>query len=199
MMLWTMAGSVMLAGLAGCRAEQTQEAKAPEVDLDVDAGQWPRYKVKWADVDVGTTERTVTVPIVRVEKQTRQISVPYIDINPPGTGDREERAVTIELDVPHTGYELQITDVLAAGDGLWVVAHLTGAASAGGMGATRVSDQVVVNAPDDLDVRKVVIGQRPDGVFNQQFRFVASRAALNEQVPAGARVLYHRESKPQVS
>jgi hypothetical protein len=197
-MLWT-TSTIVLASFGGCRAEQTKEAEAPRVDVDVDAGQWPRYKVQWADVDVGTTQRTITVPVVRVQKETRQISVPYIDINPPGAGDREERVVAIEVDVPHAGYQLQITDVLAAEDGLWVVAELSDVSPSKGAVATRVSDQVVVNAPDDLDVRKVVIGNRPDGVFNQQFRFFASREALNQQLPDGARVLYRTDSNAQAN
>jgi hypothetical protein len=195
-LLWTMTSVVALASFAGCRAEQTQEAKAPEVDVDVESGQWPRYKVQWADVDVGTTQRTVTVPVVRVERETREISVPYIDINPPGAGDREERTVAVEVDVPHAGYQLQITDVLAHSDELWVVAHLIEASPEQGGGSTRLADQVVVNAPSDLDVEKVVVGGRPEGVFNRQHRFVESRAALDEQLPRGARVLYRAETTP---
>lgn len=195
-LLWTMTSAILLANLAGCRAEQTQEAKAPEVDVDLESGQWPRYEVQWADVDVGTTQRTVTVPVVRVEKETREITVPYIDINPPGAGDREERTVAVEVDVPHAGYQLQITDVLAHRDELWVVAHLVEASPDQGGGSTRLADQVVVNAPSDLEVEKVVVGGRPDGMFNRQHRFVESRAALNEQLPRGARVLYRADASP---
>jgi hypothetical protein len=85
------------AGVAACRVEQTQEPQAPAVDVDVDPGQWPNYDVSWADVDVGTREATVEVPIVRVERETRQITVPYIDINPPGSADREEQTISMEL------------------------------------------------------------------------------------------------------
>ena len=57
---------ILLVSLSACTAEQTQQARAPEVDVAVEPGQWPRYKVNWADVDVGTRERTITVPIVTV-------------------------------------------------------------------------------------------------------------------------------------
>ena len=178
--------------LAGCQTEQTREARAPDVDVDVDPGQWPRYNIKWADVDVGTREQTVTVPVVRVEKEQRQVSLPYIDINPPGSATREERTVSIEADVPHAGYDLQIAEVRAAGDTMWVIARLTEGKESATQEVTRVGDRVVVNAPEDLNVRRVVIGERPEGVQNQQYRFVPTMAALEQQIPQGARVLYRR-------
>lgn len=193
MTIWAIAGAVALAGTVACTAEQTQEAKAPDVDMDVEAGQWPQYDVKWADVDVGTTERTVTVPVVKVEQEQRQVSVPYIDINPPNARDREERTVAFDVDVPHAGYTLQIAEVRASGDDLWVIARLTeGEGTSAAQATTRVSDQIVVNVPDDLDVHKIVVGQRPDGVYNQQFRFVDSMSALGPRIPSGARVIYSR-------
>ena len=97
-MTWTVVGCLAVFGAAGCTTEQTQPGEAPDIDVDVDPGQWPEYKVNWADVDVGTREQTVTVPVVRIEQETRQVTVPYIDINPPGAGNREERTIQ----VPHT-------------------------------------------------------------------------------------------------
>lgn len=180
--------------LPGCQAEQTREARAPDVDVDVDPGQWPKYNIKWADVDVGTREQTVTVPVVRVEKEQRQVSVPYIDINAPGSPSREERTVSVEVDVPHPGYDLQIAEVRAAGDTMWVIARLTEGKESAAQEVTRVGDRVVVNAPEDLNVRRVVVGERPEGIQNQQYRFVQSMAALEPQIPQGARVLYRRGS-----
>ena len=188
-----------LVSLGACQAEQTQEARPPDVDVDVDPGQLPRYNVKWADVDVGTREQTVTVPVVRIERETRQVSVPYIDINPPGSRDREERTVTVEVDVPHAGYEVQITEVRAAGDTLWVIARLNEGTAPSTQAVTRASDQVVINAPEDLNVRRVIVGQRPEGVYNRQYRFVESMAALEGQIPGGARVLYQRGGAGQQS
>jgi hypothetical protein len=189
----TVTVSLALLGLAGCTTEQTQEAKAPDVDMEFEAGQWPKYDVKWADVDVGTRERTVTVPVVRVEQETREVSVPYLDINPPAGGAREEQTVAIEVDVPHSGHQLQIVEVRAAGDALWVIGQLTETGDDTTQVATRVSDQVVVNAPEDLNIRKVVVGERPEGSYNQQFRFVDSMGALEQRIPEGARVLYRRD------
>ena len=186
------AAVLLVAGAAGCSTEQTAPGKAPDVDVDVDPGRWPEYKVNWADVDVGTRERTVTVPVVQVTQETRQVQVPYIDINPPGARDREERTIQVEVDAPHAGYQLQIMEVRASADDLWVIAQLREGSAPAAQAVTRVSDQVVVNAPSNLDVRKVIVGPRPAGGYNEQHRFVDSMEALNQSIPQGSRVLYQR-------
>lgn len=191
---WWLAVLLAVPLVGGCQVEREQPAEAPDIDVDVDPGQWPDYDVNWADVDVGTQERTVEVPVVRVVEEKRQVSVPYIDINPPNARDREERMISMELEVPHAGYQLQIMDVRAANDDLWVIGRLMETETPQARGAARVSDHVVVNAPADLDVRRVIVGERPDGMFNQQYRFVESEAALAQQLPAGARSLYQRGS-----
>jgi hypothetical protein len=177
----------------GCNVERTQEARAP--DVDVDPGQWPKYDVKWADVDVGTTERTITVPKLEVRREQETVQVPYIDINVPGAGDRAERTVTVELEVPSSGYDVEIKEIRAAGDELWVISELQKrAGQPAAQAITRVDDRVVIRSPEDLDVRKIVIGSRPEGVYNQQYTFVENRSALEERIPAGGRVIYQRGS-----
>jgi len=174
----------------GCSVEQTKSAKAPDVDVDVDPGRWPKYDVNWADVDVGTTTRTVTVPKLEWKREEMQVQVPYIDIKAPNANNREERTVTVELEVPDAGYDLNIREVRAAGDQLWVISELKKTGEAGA-GYGRVSDQVVVNAPEDLRVHRVVVGERPEGVYNQQYSFYSDRQALQQKLPqGGGRVLY---------
>lgn len=187
-----------LAMVSGCAVDQTQEARAPDVDVEVDAGRWPQYKVNWADIDVGTSERTITVPVVRIEKETRQITVPFIDINPPGARDRDEQAISIDVDVPHAGYELQIAEVRASGDDLWVVGTLRETGTPRAQVITRVSDRVVINAPEDLDIRRVIVGERPSGADNEQLRFIGSMDGLEQIIPDGARLLYRRNALPGV-
>ena len=51
-------------GLAACDVDQTEEGEMP--DIQVEGGNMPEYDVETADVDVGTEERTVEVPIVDV-------------------------------------------------------------------------------------------------------------------------------------
>ena len=198
---WRALGSVT-AALAfvfavGCTVEQTREGKAP--DVDVEGGRLPMYDVNWADVDVGTAERTIEVPVVRVVEETRQVSVPYIDINPPGGRDREERTIALTVDVPHGGYTLQIAEMRVAGDDLWVIGQLNEEGGAPATQAiTRVSDHAVVNVPEDLDIRKVIIGARPPGVSNQEYRFVDSMSQLNQQLPQNARTIYQRSGGQQI-
>ncbi|HEX3527688.1 MAG TPA: hypothetical protein VH988_11515 [Thermoanaerobaculia bacterium] len=48
----------------GCRVRQTQEGKAPEVE--VKGGQVPKYDVQTGSVDVKTKEKTIKVPEVDV-------------------------------------------------------------------------------------------------------------------------------------
>jgi hypothetical protein len=179
-------------GSVGCTVEKTRSGKAP--DVDADPGLWPKYDVKWADVDVGTTTKTITVPKLEWKREQTQIQVPYIDIKAPGAGGREERTISVELEVPSRGYDLQIREIRAAGDELWVVSELKQTGDPGN-GYARVSDQVVVNAPEDLRVRRVIIGQRPEGVYNQQYTFYSDMTALQERMPQhGGRVLYQRSA-----
>ena len=192
---WTsVSAALVLAGTgASCSVEETREATAPDVDVDVDPGRWPKYDVNWADVDVGTSERTVQVPVVRIERQPREITVPYIHIDVPGAGTVEDRTINVAADVPHGGYALEIQEVRAAADDLWVVARLTEKEAVKSPRAlTRVSDRVVVNAPDDLDVRTIIVGERPATANNEPHRFVSSMDELNRMIPNQARVIYQR-------
>lgn len=53
-------------GLAACDVDQTQEGEAPEVEINADAGQLPRYDVDGPQVNVGTENVVVQVPDVDV-------------------------------------------------------------------------------------------------------------------------------------
>lgn len=184
--------------VSGCAVDQTQEVRSPDVAVEVEAGRWPQYKVNWADVDVGMSERAITVPIVKTETETRQITVPHIDIHPPGASGRVEQVISIELDVPHAGYELQVAEIRASGDDLWVIGRLreTGTPSVHVM--TRLSDSVAIKAPQDLDIRKLVVGERPGGIGNEHLRFIDSMDRVEQIVPDGARVLYRRIALPGI-
>lgn len=62
-----MPGVVLAAalGVTGCDVEQTEEGEMP--DVEVQGGNMPEYDVEGPDVDVGTQEKTVTVPDVDVD------------------------------------------------------------------------------------------------------------------------------------
>lgn len=64
---WLIPGAVLLTtlGMAGCDVEKTEEGEMPEVN--VEGGKMPEYDVDTPDVDVGTKEKTVTVPDIDVD------------------------------------------------------------------------------------------------------------------------------------
>ncbi|SDS55557.1 hypothetical protein SAMN05216421_1739 [Halopseudomonas xinjiangensis] len=65
---WIAPAAILTAalGLAACDVEQTEEGSMPDVDVSAEGGNMPEYDVDAADVDVGTREKTVTVPDVDV-------------------------------------------------------------------------------------------------------------------------------------
>lgn len=62
--------------------DQTQEAKLPDVNVDVEGGQLPSYDVQTGSVDVGTEKKTIKVPEVDVNMVEKEITVPSIDVDP---------------------------------------------------------------------------------------------------------------------
>ncbi len=177
----------LIAGLAvvllpACTVEQTQEAEPPDVDVDVTGGQLPRFDIDGPDIDVGLKETTVKVPKLVVVMEEVDVEVPYIDIDLPGE-DEEERTVSVEIEVPNDGYEVDIQEVYAVDGELWVISRVNP-----GQGLEkkhRKADHVVINAPGDLDVRHFVIGDRPAGSHNSQYRFIDSKDALSKKLENG--------------
>ena len=66
--------------LSSCDVKQTQEAKAPKVE--VSPGQMPKYDVDTAKVSVDSEKKEVTVPKVTTEQKT--ITVPDVNVTMPG-------------------------------------------------------------------------------------------------------------------
>jgi hypothetical protein len=62
-----------------CKVRQTQEAKAPEVE--VKDGQMPKFDVDPAKVTVQPKETEVTVPKITTEERT--VTVPDVDVTMP--------------------------------------------------------------------------------------------------------------------
>jgi membrane-bound lytic murein transglycosylase B len=73
------AAAATVLSLASCRVKQTQEAKAPEVE--VKEGQMPKYDVDAAKVTVQPQQKEITVPKVTTEQRT--ITVPDVDVTMP--------------------------------------------------------------------------------------------------------------------
>ncbi len=66
--------------VAACEVDQTQEAKAPDVDVNATGGQLPEFDVDAKEVVVGTTESNVAVPDVDVETKETTVKVPTVEI-----------------------------------------------------------------------------------------------------------------------
>ena len=62
---------------------KTQEGRLPDVDVDVESGQLPKYDIDTPDVDIGTKEVTVKVPDVDVDMEEKTVTVPDVDIEMP--------------------------------------------------------------------------------------------------------------------
>jgi hypothetical protein len=173
--------------LGACRVEQEETGSLPDVDVDVEPGSLPEYDVQGPDVNVGVTERTVTVPRVVVVQEEETVDVPYIDVDLPDA-ERVERTITPEVEVPSGGYDLSIEAVYAVEDELWVVSSLEEIDPDAPEATVRVSDRVVLNAPD-MSVRHFIVGERPEGTFNEQYTFINSREEISSELNAG-RQLY---------
>ena len=78
-MPFLLSAALLTVSTTGCRVRQTQEGEMPEVKVETEGGQMPKYDVDAADVDVkATTEkREITVPKVDV------------DVKPPADGDQD--------------------------------------------------------------------------------------------------------------
>ncbi|WP_020567183.1 hypothetical protein [Neolewinella persica] len=170
-----------------CDVDQTSEGEMPSVDVDVqaDRGSLPTYDVEWADVDVTTTTRTIEVPKVRVVMVEETVEVPVVDVDwPSELGDKEEQTLMVEADVNQEA-NLEIQEVYTTGNRIIVLAELEKAGEMLEDGEVMsISDQVVVNAPD-LDVRYYIIGDRPDGIRNNRFKYISSRNDLKDMMTNG--------------
>jgi len=181
--------ALSLIPLASCRVEQERAAKLPDVDVSVEPGRLPKYDIEGPDVNVGVTERTVTVPKVIVVQEEETVEVPYINIDVPGA-QRQERTITTEVEVPSAGYNLAIQSVYAVNNELWVISRLSETNPNVPRATTRISDRIVINAPN-MPVRHYIVGARPSGVFNEQYEFIGNREQILPQLQAG-RQLYER-------
>lgn len=180
-----------------CSVDRTEEGESPELDVDVQAesGELPEYDVDWANVEVATRTKTVMVPKVVIVEEERQVEVPYIDVHTPddnGQNERREQTVRVEAEVTGESYQLQIVEVYAADDDLIVISELKSTGQDLQGKRMRVSDQLVINAPD-MDVEHYIIGERPEGDFNTQHTFVGSRTDLQDEIEDASRI-YSRDS-----
>ena len=74
------AASITALALTSCEVKQTQEGKAPKVE--VKDGQMPKYEVDTAKVSVDSKKTDVTVPKVTTEQKS--VTVPDVHVTMPG-------------------------------------------------------------------------------------------------------------------
>lgn len=178
---------VALISLISCDVDQTQKGEMPEVDVNVEEGQMPEYDVDWADVDVKTTTRTVEVPKVVVIMEEEEIEVPVVDVDMPNE-DKEERTIMVEAEITGTAHKIDIEGVYASNKRLYVVSNLEESGEDLGDETMRVSDQIVLNAPD-LDIKHYIIGNKPKGDFNNQYTYVSSKSQIADKLNKATKIL----------
>lgn len=180
--------------IVSCDVKKTETAELPEVDVDIDAeaGNLPEYEVNWADVDLKTETKTVEVPKVVVVMEEEQVEVPSIDIDMPDDNNsmKSERTLLVETEVTGTAHDLEIQQIRAMGKKLYVIATLEKLDQDLEGKTVRIQDQVDINAPD-LDVEYVIVGARPDRLYNKNNRYVNSMNDVNEML-GDAQIIYKR-------
>lgn len=179
--------------LVSCDVDQTKKTKLPEVDVDIDteAGQLPAFDVDWAEVNVGTTTKMVTVPKVVVVMEEVEVEVPYVDVEMPDDvdGEKEEQTLMVEAEVSDKEHAIEIKEIRAMNNNLIVISELEEMTTSLGDKKIRVSDQVTLNAPD-MNVKYYVIGERPDRVFNTKYKYYSDLNTLNEKLGNDYKVIY---------
>lgn len=186
--------SLFLTFLIACDVEKTEEGESPELDVDVEAesGELPEYEVDWANVNVDTRTKTVTVPKLVVVQEEEEVEVPYIDVDMPDQNDsKTERSIMVEAEIRNEMQNIDINKVYASENNLIVVAELTPTGEDLQDKAVRVSDQLVMNVPEDLNFQRYIIGTKPTGEYNNQHTYIGNESELSDQV-SDARLIYEK-------
>lgn len=170
-----------------CDVNKKDSGELPEVDVDVEEGDLPNYEVNWADIDVGTKTKTVNVPKLVVVTEEEEIEVPVIDVDMPNE-EKIERSIIVETEVTGKEHDLDIVEVRATDRNLYVIATLTPLEQDLGDQKVRVQDQIELNAPD-LNVKRIIIGEKADREYNRSNMYVSSRDELSQTVK-DATVIY---------
>ena len=174
--------------LIGCSIDQEEGGDLPEVDVDTESGNLPEYDVDWANVDVSTETKMVEVPKVVVVMEEEEVEVPSIDMNIP---DKEtvERNLVVEAEITGTQKSIEIQEIRASQNRMYVIATLEEMDTNLEGKTMRIQDQVELNAPKDLDVRYIIVGQKPNRVYNDKHSYVNSMDDLDSEIKDAA-VIY---------
>lgn len=178
-----------LAIVSSCNIKKEEKGELPEVDVDVsaDSGELPEYDVNWANIDVGTTTKTVKVPKPMIVMEEEEVEVPVIDFDMPGE-DKEQRTIMVEAEVSDSEHDLDIQEIRATENRLYVISKLEKLDTDLGEQKMRIQDQVELNAPD-LDVKHIIVGEKADNILNNQYKYVNSMNDLDDKIK-NAKVIY---------
>lgn len=180
----------LIAGFTSCDVAQTKEGDMPEVDVEVttEAGEMPEYNIDWMDVNIGTRSKMVMVPTVEVVTEQMEVEVPYIDVTWPNQlEDVSDQVIMVEAEIVGTEYDIEIEEVYASNDRLYVISELEKKALSLGNKGMRVSDQVVINAPE-LAVTHYIIGDKPPRDFNNNYKYIKDRAQIRSKIRGAVKI-----------
>lgn len=171
--------------LTSCNIEKKKDGELPTIDVDIDteAGELPDYEVAWADVNVGTTTKTVEIPKLVIVMEEEEVEVPFIDVNMPDEkwGEKEEQTIMVEAEVADFEHDINIEEIWAKENNLYVIASLEKLETSLEDKKMRISDQVTLNAPE-LNIKYYIVGERPERVFNTKYKYMNSMEELKEKV-----------------
>lgn len=179
--------ALVLGLTAACDVTQTREGEMPEVGVEAKKGRLPEFDVDWADIDVGTTTRIVKVPKVVVVMEETEVEVPYLDFHMPNDRKTSERTLSVEAEIEGEGRELEIEEVYGTEDRLIVIASLSPTGESLDDERVRISDRLVINAPD-LDVDYYIVGNRPEGDWNLRYDYIDSRSEIADELDGAAQI-----------
>ena len=183
---------IAVAVMASCKVEKEKSGSLPDVDLDMDVdadtGSLPEFDVDWADVNVGTTTKTVKIPKVVVIMEEEEVEVPVIDVDMPG--EKMERTLMVEAEVSGKEHEIEIQEIRANENKLYVISTIKEMETELGDKTLRIQDQVALNAPD-LNVKHIIVGTKADRVFNNNYTYVNSMSDV-DAMTQNAQVIYTR-------
>jgi hypothetical protein len=118
--------------------------------------------------------------------EEEEVEVPVLDIDMPG--DKSERTLTVQTEISGKDQELEIQQVRATKNKLYVIATLENEGMDLKGQTVRKQDQVVINAPN-LDVEYIIVGVKPERVFNNNNRYFSTMDSLDSDI-ADAKVIY---------
>lgn len=174
-----------------CDVEKTKEGEMPTVDVDIEteSGELPSYDIDWVDVDLGTKTKMITVPKVEIVMEEVEVEVPYLNAKWPSQyKDVHEQTINVEAEVVGNKYDLEIDEVYAKGDKLIVISTLEKEDVKLQDATLRVSDQIVINAPD-LTIKHYIVGDKPNRSYNNNYAYIDSKRAIESKLK-GAEKIY---------